>query len=100
MRRAIYLSASTTVSGTALFRRTRGSCWVLGRTRTVAGYLRNLNGESFIRYLDTIGWAQDGAFTILLSTMGYHFDEKGGRMGIRRGTHLAEYFLSLLISEL
>ena len=45
--------------------------------------MQNLNGENFTRYMDEIGWPQDGAFTTLLSTMGHYFDETDGRMVIR-----------------
>ena len=52
--------------------------------------------------MNEIGWPQDGAFTTLLSTVGYYFDEKDGRMVIRRAGLWSDpgSGLSVLIFEL
>ena len=66
----------------------------------IADYLRNSNGENFILYMDAIGWPQDGAFTTLLSTVGYYFNEKDGRIVIQKRSEWAASALSVLICEL
>ena len=73
------------------------------RSRRIAEYLQNLNGENFIQYMNEIGWPQDGAFMTLLATVGHHFDEKDGRMVMRRPRIIRVELgssLSVLIFEL
>ena len=62
--------------------------------------ITSLNAEHFVEYMNEIGWQQDGAFTTLLSTMGYRFDEKDGRVVTRKSPERAASALSLLICEL
>ena len=48
----------------------------------------------------TIGWPQDGMFTILLSSLGHNFNEKKGRMVALKGSQEIGVALNLLIFNL
>ena len=63
--------------------------------------ITSLDADSFVEYMNEIGWPQGGTFVTLLSTVNYHFYEKDGRMTTTRrwGTKVAPA-LSVLISEL
>ena len=60
----------------------------------------SLNGADFVEYMNEIGWAQDGMFVALLSTLNYQFDKEGGRMVTRKWYKRVAPALFLLISEL
>ena len=66
-------------------------------------YLQNftsLNAWDFVSYMNQIGWPQNGSFSILLPTLGYHFREVGGRMVTRKHAIFVTDALSILIFEL
>ena len=63
--------------------------------------ITSLNAEHFVEYMNEIGWPQDGTFVTLISTMGYHFCKRDGRVVTRKWDEFkVAPVLSLLISEL
>ena len=63
--------------------------------------ITSLNALHFVEYMNKIGWPQDGTFVTLLSTMGYHFRERDGRVVTREWDEFqVALVLSLLIFEL
>ena len=62
--------------------------------------MTSLNAEDFAEVMDEIGWSKDGTFVTLLSTMGYYFCERDGRLVAEKDWWLVAEALSLLIFEL
>ena len=59
-----------------------------------------LRGHHFVKYMNLIGRSQDGTFMNLLSTISYHFYERGGQMVTQKDDKEVAAVLSLLIFEL
>ena len=62
--------------------------------------ITSLDAHSFVGYMNSIGWPQDGTFMALLSNVDYRFNEEDGRTITRKYSKEVAPVLSLLIFEL
>ena len=60
----------------------------------------SLDATYSVNYLNTVGWPKDGIFITLLSTVGYYFREKGGRIATVKPDNHVGRALSVLIFEM